>query len=51
MAIGLLADSQASLADIAAALGYSEASAFHRAFRNWTGSRPGEYRRPQSGWK
>ncbi len=51
MAIGLLADSQASLADIAAALGFSEASAFHRAFRNWTGSRPGEYRRPQSGWK
>lgn len=51
MAIGLLADSQASLADIAAVLGFSEASAFHRAFRKWTGSRPGEYRRPQSGWK
>ena len=51
MAIGLLSDSQASLADIAAVLGFSEASAFHRAFRKWTGSRPGEYRRPQSGWK
>lgn len=51
MAISLLADSQASLSDIAAALGFSEASAFHRAFRKWTGSRPGEYRRPQSGWK
>lgn len=51
MAIGLLADSQTSLADIAAMLGFSEASAFHRAFRKWTGSRPGEYRRPQSGWK
>lgn len=48
MAIGLLADRQASLADIAAALGFSEASAFHRAFRKWTGSRPGEYRLPRA---
>lgn len=48
MAIGLLADSQASLADIAVALGFSEASAFHRAFRKWTGSRPGEYRLPRA---
>ncbi len=51
LAIGLLADGRASLADIAAALGFSETSAFHRAFRKWTGSRPGQYRRPQSGWK
>lgn len=44
LAIGLLAESRQSLAEIAQALGFAETSAFHRAFRKWTGSRPGEYR-------
>lgn len=30
--------------EIAIALGFSEASAFHRAFRRWTGGPPGQYR-------
>lgn len=33
-----------SLAEIAAELGYSEPSAFHRAFVKWTGQRPGALR-------
>ena len=31
--------------DIALELGFSERSAFHRAFRKWTGAAPGEFRR------
>ena len=44
LAIGLLGDARLSIADVAAALGFAETSAFHRAFRKWTGARPGEYR-------
>ena len=44
LAISLLSDSDRTLADIAHELGFAEASAFHRAFRKWTGARPGEYR-------
>jgi AraC-like DNA-binding protein len=40
----LLQDTQASLAQIAAALGYSEASAFTRAFRRWSGRTPTAWR-------
>ncbi|QYJ20069.1 AraC family transcriptional regulator [Achromobacter sp. ES-001] len=36
-----------SLVDIAARLGFSEPSTFHRAFKKWTGVSPGEYRRTQ----
>lgn len=34
-----------SVAEVAAALGYSEPSAFHRAFVKWTGQSPGALRR------
>lgn len=44
LAIGLLSDSKKTLAEIAEALGFSETSAFHRAFKKWTGIRAGEYR-------
>ena len=40
----LLTDTQVPLAQIAAALGYSEASAFTRAFRRWSGQTPTAWR-------
>ncbi|MBL8482864.1 MAG: AraC family transcriptional regulator [Rhodocyclaceae bacterium] len=45
LAIARLAHSDSSLDDIAAELGFSEPSGFHRAFKKWTGSKPGAYRR------
>jgi AraC-like DNA-binding protein len=44
IAIGELQDSGRSIADIAARVGFAEPSAFHRAFRKWTGMRPTDYR-------
>jgi AraC-like DNA-binding protein len=40
----LLTDTQVPFAQIAAALGYSEASAFTRAFRRWSGQTPTAWR-------
>lgn len=40
-----LADPALSYADIAMLLGYSEQSAFIRAFKDWMGVTPGEYRK------
>ena len=44
LAIARLADTTQTIAEIAHALGFAEPSAFHRAFRNWTGVRPAAYR-------
>jgi AraC-like DNA-binding protein len=44
-AIEMLQSSDAGVADIAAQLGYSEPSAFHRAFRKWTAKSPAAFRR------
>jgi AraC-like DNA-binding protein len=44
-AIHYLCGSRLSIADIASALGFQETSAFHRAFKRWSGVQPGEYRR------
>ncbi|MCB1906855.1 MAG: AraC family transcriptional regulator [Rhodocyclaceae bacterium] len=44
LAIELLADAGNSVLDVACRLGFAEASAFHRAFRRWTGASPGAYR-------
>ncbi len=39
-----LREDQLSVPDVALLLGYSEASAFHRAFKRWTGLTPRQYR-------
>ncbi len=44
IACQLLEDTEVPLAQIAAALGYSEASAFTRAFRRWSGQTPTAWR-------
>lgn len=44
-AIEMLTSSEAGVGEIAAQLGYSEPSAFHRAFRKWTGKSPAAFRR------
>jgi AraC-like DNA-binding protein len=48
-AVHHLCDTRLSVAEIAATLGFQETSAFHRAFKRWSGVRPGEYRRRQAG--
>jgi AraC-like DNA-binding protein len=44
LAINYLSRSRSSVMDVALALGFAEPSAFHRAFKKWTGANPGEYR-------
>lgn len=43
-AIASLVGGQETVEDLSARLGFSETSAFRRAFRRWTGSPPGAYR-------
>jgi AraC-like DNA-binding protein len=42
-AIAALADGRTAIEQISAQLGFSEPSAFHRAFKRWTGSTPRAY--------
>lgn len=44
-AINYLRDPKHTLTEIAYLLGYSEVSAFNRAFKRWTASTPSDYRR------
>lgn len=43
-AISLMHDASKTISDIAFELGYSDPSAFYRAFRQWVGSTPNQYR-------
>lgn len=43
-AIHFLTHTSLGMSDIATELGYAEPSAFHRAFKKWTGVSPGDYR-------
>lgn len=45
LAIRYLEDEKTPLTEVAFLLGYSELSAFHRAFRRWTGATPQRFRR------
>jgi AraC-like DNA-binding protein len=45
----LLAETDIAIKNIAERLGYSEPSAFHRAFKRWTGQTPGRYKRDHRG--
>jgi AraC-like DNA-binding protein len=44
IAIELFSNSTLTVAEVAASTGFQETSAFHRAFRKWTGASPGMYR-------
>ncbi|HVU04346.1 MAG TPA: AraC family transcriptional regulator [Polyangiaceae bacterium] len=46
-AFSLLADPAVTIQDAAHRLGFSEPSAFHRAFKRWTGITPAEWRKKQ----
>lgn len=46
-AMELIANPELTLDEIASRLGYSDVANFSRAFRRWTGSAPGSYRRAQ----
>ncbi|WP_264756325.1 helix-turn-helix domain-containing protein [Marinobacter vulgaris] len=43
-----VADTNASLPEIAESLGFAEVSTFYRAFRRWTGSPPVRWRKQQN---
>ncbi|HUS30687.1 MAG TPA: AraC family transcriptional regulator [Kofleriaceae bacterium] len=45
LALGYIADPTLTLVDVAYLCGFSEQSAFNRAFKRWTGLPPGNYRR------
>jgi AraC-like DNA-binding protein len=49
LAQSLLRENRLSVAEIACELGFTEPSAFHRAFRKWTGASPGAFRRDLGG--
>jgi len=50
MAIDYLGQRGLAVSEVAERLGFAEPSAFHRAFRKWTGGTPGEYRQtPHAG--
>lgn len=49
LAVNALLTGHRHVADLAPDLGFSEPSAFHRAFRKWTGKSPASFRREAAG--
>jgi AraC-like DNA-binding protein len=49
LALRYIAQRHVGIAEIAFLTGFSDASAFYRAFRRWTGTTPAEYRRQAEG--
>ncbi|KIZ40756.1 hypothetical protein OO17_16905 [Rhodopseudomonas palustris] len=49
ISINLLVETNMRLEDLAGRVGFLEVSAFHRAFRRWTGCAPSDYRSGNSG--
>lgn len=49
LALQLLAEGTLPVADVAARLGFEDASTFYRAFRKWTGCAPGAWRAARHG--
>lgn len=49
LALTLLETTEHPLPTIARRVGFAEPSAFHRAFKQWMGMRPGDYRQQQRG--
>jgi AraC-like DNA-binding protein len=49
LALRHVGSGELALAEVAALLGFSQTTAFHRAFRRWTGQTPLQYRRAQRG--
>jgi AraC-like DNA-binding protein len=47
LSLRYLADPSVSIAEVTFLVGFTEVSAFHRAFRRWTGRTPSEYRSQQ----
>jgi AraC-like DNA-binding protein len=45
LALGQLAREGMAISEVAYLLGFSDVSTFHRAFKRWTGSTPGEFRK------
>ena len=48
LSIHYLQERHMAVCEVAFLLGFSETSAFHRAFKRWTGTTPGEFRRTLS---
>lgn len=44
LAVGYVRNQNLAISEVAYLVGFSEPSAFHRAFRRWTGETPGAYR-------
>lgn len=49
LALRYVGDEQMPLSQVATLLGFSQTTAFHRAFRRWTGQTPLQYRRSSRG--